>query len=509
METSAIFEFRGISKRFFGIHALKDVSLVLRPGVVLGLVGENGAGKSTLMNIAGGVIPPDEGTMFLQGQLYRPLDPNEASRAGIGFIHQELNLFTNLSIAENIFLESFPRMRGLPFIDRRTLADTTRQLLASLNMDFSPSTKLEALAPGERQLVEIAKALSYESRIIIFDEPTTSLTAKERERLFSLIQRLRGEGKAIVYISHILGDVRALADEVAVLRDGELVANAPVADLRIDRMITLMIGRDFDNIFPAKTSRPGQKTILKVDALSQTGIARNISIEVHAGEVLGVFGLMGSGRTETARMIFGLDEYETGTITVGDSVLPARDPVAAIRGGMAFVTENRREEGLLMNVSISDNLGLVSLAEFSRRFGGIVDRKRLREAVGRIGAELRIKSGSYERLNAKSLSGGNQQKVVIGKWLMTRPRVLIMDEPTRGIDVGAKFEVYTIMNELASQGTGILFISSEVEELMGICDRIVVFSRGEIIRDFPRHEFSQERIMRSAFRQEDAAVLDA
>jgi ribose transport system ATP-binding protein len=501
MEGKTIFEVVGIGKRFFGIRALNDVSLAIRPGTVLGLVGENGAGKSTLMNIASGVVAPDEGSMVLEGRPYRPRDPNEASRAGIGFIHQELNLFTNLSIAENIFIESFPRGRRLPFIDQRRLAESTRSLLASLDMHFSPSTKVESLAPGERQLVEIAKALSYDSRILIFDEPTTSLTAKETEGLFALIRRLRLQGKAIVYISHILGDVSAIADDIAVLRDGELVASGPVAGFPVDRMIPLMIGKDFAHIFPEKTSRPSTEKILRIEGLSQPGIVRDISIEVHKGEVVGVFGLMGSGRTETARMIFGLDQYESGAVFMGDSIVPHKDPVAAIRLGMAFVTENRREEGLLMNLSISDNMGLVSLGKFLRRIGGVVHRRRLHEAVRKVGAELRIKCGSYEMQNAKSLSGGNQQKVVIGKWLMSRPRALIMDEPTRGIDVGSKYEVYSLMNDLASRGTGILFISSEIEELIGICDRIIVMSRGEIIMVFPREGFNREHIMRAAFRQ--------
>jgi ribose transport system ATP-binding protein len=509
MRDKAIFKFESINKQFFGIKAVKDVTLELYEGRVLGLVGENGAGKSTLMNMMGGVIPHDSGIMTFDGSDYRPRDPSEASRAGIGFIHQELNLFTNLSIAENVFMELFPRRRGLPLIDRSALAQRTKDLLSSLDIDFPPFTKVESLVPGERQLVEIAKALSTNARVIIFDEPTTSLTSKETERLFAIIRKLRADGKSIVYISHILGDVQNISDDIAILRDGALIATGPKAEFPINKMISLMIGRDFESSFPEKTSRPSESEVLRVESFSQTGIVRNINIRVRGGEIVGIFGLMGSGRTELARMIFGLDSYEEGRIEVRGRRLKPRDPAAAIRQGIAFITENRREEGLLMNVSIFDNLGLVSLRDFVRRFGGIIDVRRLGAAVEKIGQELKIKAASYRRQNAKSLSGGNQQKVVIGKWLMARPELLIMDEPTRGIDVGAKFEVYSIMNDLASRGTGVLFISSEVEELMGICDRIIVMSRGEIMRDFARGEFSQERIMRSAFRQDDIAAADA
>ncbi len=508
MSTEILFKFENIKKQFFGVYALNGVTLELKSGTILGLVGENGAGKSTLMNILGGVISPDSGTMTLAGKEYRPHDPSEASWAGIGFIHQELNLFTNLSIAENIFIEDFPRKKGLPLIDRHILVSRTKELLVALDLNASPATKVESLVPGERQLVEIAKALSTDAKIIIFDEPTTSLTAKESEFLFELIRKLRSDGKSIVYISHILADVQALADDIAVLRDGTLVASGPIREFPVDTIISQMIGRTSIH-FTRKSETPGTFEALRVEALSQKGIAKNISLSVNEGEIVGIFGLMGSGRTELARMIFGLDTFETGTVLVRGKALLQGDPAAAIALGMAFITENRREEGLLMNVSIADNIALVSLGDFSRRVFGMLDNKRLQPEVARVGKELKIKASSFTRQNAKSLSGGNQQKVVIGKWLLARPEVLIMDEPTRGIDVGAKFEVYTIMDSLAAKGTGILCISSEIEELMGICDRIIVMSRGEIINQFCRQDFSQERIMRSAFRQENRAAVEA
>jgi ABC-type sugar transport system ATPase subunit len=498
---STIFEFRKVEKTFFGIKALKGVTLSLRPGSVLGLIGENGAGKSTLMNVMGGVHRPERGEMVFDGKPYAPRDPREATAAGVGFIHQELNLFTNLSVCENVFIDSFPRIG--PFVDKRAIASRTRELLAELDLSASPNAVVETLSPGERQLVEIAKVLATNARIIIFDEPTTSLTAKETTRLFEIIRKLRARGAAIVYISHILSDVLALADDIAVLRDGQLVAEGPIAEFPVPRMITAMVGRDFSSVFPERKSRPGKEEALRIEGLSQTGIVRNIDLSLRKGEIMGVFGLMGSGRTEMARMVFGLDEYEEGAILVDSAPLPPRDPRAAIERGLAFVTENRREEGLLMSVSISDNIGLVSLKDFARKATGILDFKRLKAAAAAAADELKIKAGSYERQNAKSLSGGNQQKVVIAKWLLADPKVLIMDEPTRGIDVGAKYEVYSIMGDLAAKGSGVLFISSEIEELMGVCDRIVVMSRGEVQRIFERSEFSQERIMKAAFRQMD------
>ena len=495
-----ILEFEGITKRFFGITALEDVTLQLRKGHLLGLIGENGAGKSTLMNVLGGVLSHDEGHMRLDGQPYAPRTPRMATERGVAFIHQELNLFTNLTIAENIFIDNFPGLGGTPLIDKRQIVETTAALLESINLNLSPNTLVESLAPGEKQLVEIAKALRGEPQIIIFDEPTTSLTAKETERLFAIIEQLKAAGKSIIYISHILGDVQKLAEDVAVLRDGKVVGAGTAQELDINRMISLMVGRDLDKMYPERHPNIQPEEVLKVEALSQSGIVKDIAFSLFKGEVLGIFGLMGSGRTELARMIFGIDDYEAGRVFVNGSVLPPQNPRECIRKGMAFVTEDRREEGLLMHVSIADNIGLVALPAFLRSFARFVKSSDLLIAVKKIIQSLRIKTAS-EKLPAKSLSGGNQQKVVIGKWLMANPSVLIMDEPTRGIDVGSKYEIYVTMGQLAAQGTGVLVISSEIEELMGVCDRILVMSRGEMLSEFIQEEFSQENILRSAFRQ--------
>lgn len=505
MSEQRILEFKGIGKRFFGIPALKDVNLTLKRGCVTGLIGENGAGKSTLMNILGGLFPPDKGVMLLDGAAYSPNSPQDAEASGVGFIHQELNLFSNLSIAENIFISAFPKKAGL--IDKKTIESRSRIAMDRVGLGgLSPWAKIETLVPGERQLVEIAKALVSDANIVIFDEPTTSLTAKETEKLFSIISELKKSGKAIVYISHILGDIKTLCDEIAVLRDGEVTDFDAAAGFSVERMISKMIGREIGNVFPPRTSKPREELIFRTRGLSQSGIVRDINLDLHAGEILGVFGLMGSGRTELMRMIFGLDEYERGEIRINDKKLAPLDTASVIASGIAMVTENRREEGLLMNSSIIENIGLPYLKKYSGRYSRLLNVKALKNESQRIASSLRIKCGSIEKQSAKSLSGGNQQKVVIGKWLFDKPRLLIMDEPTRGIDVGAKYEVYLIMDELAADGSGVIMVSSELNELMGMCDRIIVMSRGEIVGSFSRNEFSEERIMRAAFRVVD---LDA
>lgn len=493
----AFLEFNAISKSFFGVPVLKGVNLDLEQGEALGLIGENGAGKSTLMNILGGVIPPDGGSMRLGGAEYAPRNPREAALRGIGFIHQELNLFPNLSVAENFFLDRFPRRLG--FVQGGVMRKRAKELLEAVRLEVSPDLLVEKLSPGERQLVEIARALGQEARVLIFDEPTTSLTARETERLFELIRRLVQEGRAIVYISHILGDVRALCERVVVLRDGEKVGEGRTQDLGVPQMIRLMVGRNLEGLYPLRTSSPTSEAVLEARDLSQSGVIEGINLRLYRGEVLGIFGLMGSGRSELARILFGLDPFERGEIRVGETVFVKPNPRARIQAGMAFVTENRREEGLLMDSSILENLGLVALGRFAK--GATVDYPRLREAGQRTSQALRLKADNLTTQLARSLSGGNQQKVVLGKWLLSEPRVFLLDEPTRGVDVGAKYEIYSIIGELATKGAGVLVISSELEELLGICDRILVMANGEIQAEFRREKFDRERILTAAFRE--------
>ncbi|HET9067846.1 MAG TPA: sugar ABC transporter ATP-binding protein [Amaricoccus sp.] len=494
---TALLAFDGLSKDWFGVPAVADFTLEVEEGATHGLIGENGAGKSTLMNMVGGVVPPSSGRMTWRGTPHAPASPGDATEQGVAFIHQELNLFTNLSIAENVFIDGFPRRLGL--IDRARIAGATRALLERLELDHGPDTIVGELAPGERQLVEIAKALHREADLIIFDEPTTSLTPRETARLFDVIARLKAEGRTVIYISHILGDVARLCDRVAVLRDGRLVDEGPAADFPIPRMIRSMIGRELSGLFPDRTAAATGEIVFRAEKLTQPGVLEKVSFQVHAGEILGLFGLMGSGRSELARAAFGLDPLEAGALALAGRPLtgPTADRIAA---GMAFVTENRREEGLMMEASVADNLSLVAVRDFGRGPLALIDREAHAEATERARAELGIRAARIAAQPVKALSGGNQQKVVIGKWLMRDPRLFILDEPTRGVDVGAKFEIYALIDRLAAAGGGILFISSELEELVGMCDRILVMSRGELVGSFAP-PFDREPILASAFRE--------
>lgn len=499
-EQEEILRLDGISKSFFGVYALKNICLSLKKGQLLSLIGENGAGKSTMMNIIGGVLQPDSGTMAVHGQPYRPQQPADARTAGIAFIHQELNLFNNLSVLDNIFINSYECTPGTPFIRRSSMKEKVVRLLDSIDLHVSPDVLVERLSPGERQLVEIAKALAGNPDIIIFDEPTTSLTTKETVKLFDLIKKMCRSGKSIIYISHILGDVQELSDQIVVLRDGNITDSGPKEEFTIERMISSMVGRDIKQLYPAERPKPAEETLLEVSGLSQPGIAHDINFCVHAGEIVGIFGLMGSGRSELAQIIFGLAPYETGTIRMKGEPLAPLDPEERIRRGIAFVTENRREEGLFTEFSVYENLILAALPEY-RSQAGVIDRKGLTRPVGEIIDSLHIKCGNPRAYTAKSLSGGNQQKVVLGKWLMTKPALMMVDEPTRGIDIGAKAEIYNILNRLAKSGTGTLMISSELEELIGVCNRILVMSKGEIVGSFDSCDFDREAILGTAFRQ--------
>ena len=390
--TQPILRFEHVSKSYFGVPALQDVSISLAPGELLGLIGENGSGKSTLMNILGGVIQPDRGQMWIKGKPYRPSDPSEAKRMGIAFIHQELNLFTNLSILDNMFIDGFPTFGRTPLINRRKAKNMARKFLDAVALDVPVNTIVEHLAPGERQLVEIARALSQDARIIIFDEPTTSLTAKESHRLFKIIGRLRREGRTILYISHNLGDVLQLSDSIAVLRDGCVVDARRASEYTTDKMITQMVGRDISQLYPPHHSSATTETALEVKGLTQRGIIKNITFSLCKGEVLGVFGLMGSGRSELARILFGIDPCRHGAIARRGHLRKAVSPRRSIDDRIAFITENRREEGLLMEASVQDNMALVSLRRYARG-GQLIERARVTASVRQIADSLKIEAG--------------------------------------------------------------------------------------------------------------------
>ena len=492
--------FQNIHKSFFGVPVLQNISFSISKGHILGLVGENGAGKSTLMNILGGVVPFEKGEIFLDDEGYLPHNPEEATHMGISFIHQELNLFTNLSIAENLFINNYPTFGKAPIIQRREMIAKTKEYLQMVDLSLSPDTLVERLSPGERQLVEVAKALSTDASIIIFDEPTTSLTNRETERLFDIIRRLHASGRTIIYISHILGDVLALADDIAVLRNGELIDVGPASSFTISRMISLMVGREINQLYPDHITSNSDEVLLDVKHLTKNGIVNDINFSLHKHEILGIFGLMGSGRSEMAQLIFGLEPMEYGEVFLYQNRAEKLTPQNNIQRKLGFVTENRREEGLMMTATVASNLGLVALDAHKGTLN-IVKQASLKEAVQNISKKMQIKCGNIEKSFAKSLSGGNQQKVVLGKWLLTDPNILIVDEPTRGVDVGAKYEIYKILNDIAAKGTGVLFISSEIEELMHMCDRIIVMAYGELVGSVESKDFNREDILRMAFRE--------
>ncbi len=492
-------QFLAIEKSFFGVKVLADVSFAVRSGTALGLVGENGAGKSTLMNILGGNLAPDAGQMMLFGEPFAPGSPRQAEGRGVAFIHQELNLFPNLTIAENIFIGGFPRVAPwLPFIRRRSIRERTRELLGEVELDSKPDTLVEALSAGERQLVEIAKALNLDARIIIFDEPTTSLAARETERLFAIIRRLRERGISMIYISHNLAHVKDLCDDVAVLRDGELVAHGPGADFTIDQIVARMVGRTIETLFPKRETAVAPEIVFEAKDISQPGVVRRISFQLHGGEVLGVAGLLGSGRSELARILFGLDPHAEGEIRLAGEPVTRFTPRQRVDRGLAFLTEDRRAEGLCIEAAIADNIALVKLPQRTRTPFRIVQNGEVANDIRAMREAVRISPTARDAQPVKTLSGGNQQKVVLAKWLLNEPKILILDEPTRGIDVGARFEVYHLINRLAARGAGILMISSEIEELIGMCDRILVMNKGEIRDMIEPHQFDRERILKAA-----------
>ena len=496
--TAPLLEFSGIEKAFFGVKVLKGVSLAVGRQGAVGLVGENGAGKSTLMNILSGNLAPDAGVIRFDGSAFSPKSPADATRHGIAFIHQELNLFPNLTIAENLFLTSFPRMRSMPFIDRNLTYSRTRHWLLEVGLSASPDRLVGSLSAGERQLVEIAKALSIDARLVIFDEPTTSLSAREIDHLFALIGRLRARGIGMIYISHVLAEVFRLCADIVVLRDGEVAASGPAESFSLEKLVSHMIGRAVTQAFPERTSAPSNAPLLEVRNLRQAGEISEISFTLHRGEVLGLAGLMGAGRSELARTLFGLDACSQGTVAIEGKELHRWRPRDLVGQGVAFLTEDRQAEGLCLDAAVSENLVLASLREHGRGLLRWIDVTSLGGAVARVRGTVSLDPKTRDSQPVRSLSGGNQQKVVLGKWLLQRPRVLLLDEPTRGIDVGAKFEIYRLIRELAENGAGILLIASELEELIGLCDRILVMRSGEIVDELARPEFDRTRIMRSA-----------
>jgi ABC-type sugar transport system ATPase subunit len=488
--SAPILELKGISKTFPGVRALSDISFDVRPSEVHALLGENGAGKSTLIKIMSGVYKPDAGTIELDGKPTAFSSPQEAQGAGIATIYQELLLFPELTVAENIFMGHAPKSR-FGAIDWGKMRERAHDVLESLDIrDLDVRAPVGALSVGNRQRVEIAKALSHNARILIMDEPTAALTEKDVERLFGIVRLLRSRGVGVVYISHRLEEVFLLADRVTVLRDGEFVATKPVAETSNDDLIQMMVGRRIEHLFPKIDTARGP-AVLELENVVRAPMTRGISFRLHAGEILGIAGLVGSGRSELAEVIFGMTPADSGTIRLDGKPIRIDTPTAAMRLGIAYVPEDRGRQGLVRPMPITSNVSLANLARVSRRT--FIDRKAENRLAEESVEKFQIRASGIGQIVGK-LSGGNQQKVGLSKWLATEPRVLIMDEPTRGIDVGAKAEIHRLMSELASRGMAILMISSELPEVLGMSDRILVMRAGRIVAEVDRAEATQPGI---------------
>ena len=494
---------RGISKRFPGVVALDHVSFTVRHGEVVALVGENGAGKSTLMKILGGVYQPDEGEIRLNGEALKVANVNDAMRYGIAFIHQELNVLGNLDVAANVFLGREPRSR-LGIIDRKKIHADAEICLKRLGVTVPTTTRLDRLPIAQQQLVEIAKALSLNARLIIMDEPTSSLTVQETDRLLALVNDLRSQGVSIIYISHRLGELTRCADRVVVLRDGRNAGELAQHEIEHDRIVTLMVGREIKSFYVASRAEktPG---FLKVSQLqSSRHPGKRVSFDAAKGEILGVAGLVGAGRSEMAKVLVGLDPFGCAEVMLDGERILIRHAEDAIAHGIYLVPEDRRGQGLVVRMSVRENITLPKLSRFARL--GLIQRAKERICADKQIAALKVKTPGCETLVA-NLSGGNQQKVVLGKWLAMSPRVMIFDEPTRGIDVGAKAEIYRLMRDLAERGTVVIMISSDMEEILLVSDRVAVMHEGEITGVLVREACTEENIMQLAVgrRRQEAA----
>ncbi len=499
-----LLELAGVKKRFGGVVALNGVSFSLRAGEVHALVGENGAGKSTLIKILCGIVKRDAGTIALAGAPYDPHAPADAKAGGIQVVHQEFNLLPYLSVAENICFENLPR-KSFGRVDTPALHAKARRALDAIGLnDVDVRRPVETLGVAHRQLVEIARALMDESRILILDEPTATLTARETELLFSIIAALKAKGVAIVFVSHHLNEVFAICDRVTVLRNGESMMTSDIADTTPDQLVTQMVGRQLAAAMAApRTIDTGGRTALSLKGLRHPASSNDegVSFDLHYGEILGIAGLVGSGRTEVLRSIFAADRPLSGTLARDGQPRRYRSPKDAIRDGLGFVTEDRKDQGLILEMAISANISLANLKRISRF--GLLDQRKEAQLTRDLGRDIRLKYGGTADA-ASTLSGGNQQKVVLAKWLANTPKVLLLDEPTRGVDVGAKAEIYALLRGLADQGLALLVVSSELPELITLCDRILVMAKHRIAGEVARADFSEQRILNLAYKNERA-----
>ncbi|MGW2344053.1 sugar ABC transporter ATP-binding protein [Streptomyces sp. NPDC001661] len=491
----------GIRKTFPGVVALDSVDFDLRRGEVHVLLGENGAGKSTLIKMLSGAYTPDEGRITVGGEQVRINGAQDAERLGIATIYQEFNLVPDLTVAENIFLGRQPRKFGL--VDRKRMEADAEELLARVGVNVSPRARVRELGIARLQMVEIAKALSLNARVLIMDEPTAVLTSEEVDKLFAIVRQLREDGVGVVFITHHLEEIAALGDRVTVIRDGRSVGQVP-ASTPEDELVRLMVGRSIDQQYPRERPDTGG-ALLKVEGLTRDGVFHDVGFEVRAGEVVGIAGLVGAGRTEVVRAVFGADPYDSGTVEVAGSTLPRHDVIAAMAAGVGLVPEDRKGQGLVLDQSVEENLGLVTMRTATR--AGFVDRQGQHEAAERIAKQLGVRMAGLGQ-HVRTLSGGNQQKVVIGKWLLADIKVLILDEPTRGIDVGAKVEIYQLINELTAAGHAVLMISSDLPEVLGMSDRVLVMAQGRIAGELAAEDATQDSVMALAVSNQQHSAFE-
>lgn len=496
MMSETFLQMSNITKRFPGVLALSNVSFNLRPGEVHALLGENGAGKSTLMKILSGVYQPDEGEIVFENNKVTFSDPLSAQHAGITIIHQEFNLFPDLTVEENIYIgREFRKNTGWR-LDEKSQRRAVIDILALLNLSISPQTRVSDLTVAQQQMVEIAKAISVNAKVLIMDEPTAALTESEIESLFKVTRLLKSRGTGIVYISHRLEELALIADRATVMRDGQFIATVDYETVQISELIAMMVGRDLGNIYPKRPPQTEKVPVLEVKNLQRKDVLNDISFTLHRGEILGLAGLMGAGRTELARAIFGADPIDGGTLTLNGKNIVIKDVADAIRQGISYLTEDRKKEGLALGLSVEENIMLGNYPEFSSRFGN-VDEKSCEKTSSELVKALRIKTPHLQQA-ALNLSGGNQQKIIIARWVCKDTDILIFDEPTRGIDVGAKLEIYELMNRLVAKGKSIIMISSELPEVLGMCDRILVMRGGRITGEVQAPGATQEKIMQYA-----------
>ncbi len=492
-----IFEVKNITKRFPGVLALSGVSMDVYPGQVHGLLGENGAGKSTLIKCLTGIHQPDEGDILFEGKKVQLENPKQSIAMGISCIYQELNVIPELSITDNIFIGQYLRNKS-GMLDYSAMHKIAGELLQQLGQDIDPRTKMKDLGIGQQQMVEIAKSVGRHAKVIIMDEPTASLSRREIDELMNVVRYLIKQNVAIIFISHKLEEVFEICDTVTILRDGQFIVSEDVANMTNEKLIASMVGRELKELTPKEDCEIGEE-VLKVEGLTRYGVYKDVSFSVKAGEILGFAGLVGAGRSETMCGLFGIDEIDKGKITIKGKEVTIKSPIDAIRNGIAFVTEDRKGQGLVLNESVSNNLSLVSLKDkFSK--GGFINKGSIKLSSKKHVDALRIKIAGLN-YPVGQLSGGNQQKVVIGKWLNTDPEIFIFDEPTRGIDIGAKIEVYNVMNDLTREGKAVIMVSSELPEILGMSDRVVVMREGEVMGELKRNSdtFTEETIMKAAW----------